>query len=103
MHCSPCGNLVNYVDDGTYSFASKNPVTLSNTDQDQDQHKIISNYMESNKLVINADSTHLVVMGKKKVDNLRDQVQLIAGQHTIAPCLADRETPWLSHPPRSEV
>ena len=83
MHCSPCGSLVNYVDDGTYSFASKNPVTLSDTLTSK--YKIISNYMESNMLVINSDKTHLVVMGKKKVDNIRDQVQLIAGQHIIAP------------------
>ena len=31
MHCPPCGSLVNYVDDGTYSFASKDPWMLSNT------------------------------------------------------------------------
>ena len=30
MHCPPCGSLVNYVDDGTYSFASKDPEVLSN-------------------------------------------------------------------------
>ena len=88
MHCSPCGSLVNYVDDGTYSFASKDPVTLSNTLSNK--YKVISNYMESNKLVINADKTHLVVMGKKKVDNLRGQVQLTAGQHIIAPSQTEK-------------
>ena len=88
MHCSPCGSLVNYVDDGTYSFASKDPVTLSNTLTNK--YKVISNYMESNKLVINADKTHLVVMGKKKVDNLRGQVQLTAGQHIIAPSQTEK-------------
>jgi hypothetical protein len=83
MHCPPCGSLVNYVDDATYSFASKDPVVLSNTLTNK--YKTISDYMESNKLVINADKTHLVVMGKKKADNVRGQVSLVAGTHTIHP------------------
>jgi hypothetical protein len=82
MHCPPCGSLVNYVDDATYSFASKSPVVLSSTLSHK--YKLISNYMECNKLVINADKTHLVVMGKKKQDNLRDEVSLVAGTHIIS-------------------
>ena len=88
MHCSPCGSLVNYVDDATYSFASKDPVILSSTLTTK--YKTITNYMESNKLVINADKTHLVVMGKKKINNIRGQVQLLAGQHTIAPSQTEK-------------
>jgi hypothetical protein len=83
MHCAPCGSLVNYVDDGTYSFASTHPVVLSNTLTCK--YKIISNYMVSNKLVINADKTHLVVMGTRKSDNIRQEVSLVAGNHVIHP------------------
>ena len=83
IHCPPCRSLVNYVDDGTYSFASKDPQELSSTLTSK--YKIITNYMESNKLVINADKTHLVVMGKKKFNNTRGAVQLVAGQHVITP------------------
>ena len=79
---------MNYVDDATYSFASKDPVILSSTLTTK--YKTITNYMESNKLVINADKTHLVVMGKKKVNNIRGQVQLLAGQHTIAPSQTEK-------------
>ena len=74
MHCTPCGSLVNYVDDGTFSFASRDPVILSNTLTNK--YKIITNYMESNRLVINADKTHLVVMGKRRMDSARKEVQL---------------------------
>ena len=83
IHCPPCGSLVNYVDDGTYSFASKDPVVLSATLSIK--YKTISNYMQSNKLVINGEKTHLVVMGKRKVDRLRSEVQMVAGQHVISP------------------
>jgi hypothetical protein len=62
MHCPHCGSLVNYVGDGTHSFASKDPLVLSRTLTSK--YKTISNYMVSNRLVINADKTHLVVMGK---------------------------------------
>ena len=103
MHCPPCGSLVNYVDDAIYSFASKCPVILSNTLSHK--YKVISNYMECNKLVINADKTHLVVMGKKKLDNLRNDVSLVAGTHIILPsetekllgCHIHQSLKWKEH------
>ena len=88
MHCPPCGSLVNYVDDATYSFASKSPVVLSSTLSHK--YKLISNYMECNKLVINADKIHLVVMGKTKQDNRRDEVSLVAGTHIIHPSATEK-------------
>ena len=103
MHCSPCGSLVNYVDDGTYSFACKDPLVLSNTLTSK--YKTIANYMESNKLVINADKTHLVVMGKRKMENIRVEVSLVAGTHTIHPsetekllgCHIHQSLKWREH------
>ena len=88
MHCPPCGSLVNYVDDGTYSFASRDPVVLSNTLTDK--YNLIRNYMESNRLVINADKTHLVVMGKRKMDTARKEVHLLAGTHIIEPSVTQK-------------
>ena len=103
MHCPPCGSLVNYVDDATYSLASKCPVMLSNTLSYK--YKLISNYMECNKLVINADKTHLVIMGKKKLDNPRNEVSLVAGTHIIQPseherllgCQIHQSLKWKEH------
>ena len=103
MHCPPCGSLVNYVDDGTYSFASKDPLVLSRTLTSK--YKTISNYMMSNRLVINADKTHLVVMGKKRADNTRGAVSLVAGTHVIYPtetekllgCNIHQSLKWKEH------
>ena len=103
MRCSPCVSLVNYVDNGTYSFACKDPLVLSNTLTSK--HKSISNYMESNKLVINANKTHLIVMGKNKVDKIRAEVSLVAGTHTIHPsetekllgCHIHQSLKWREH------
>ena len=47
------------------------------------QYKVISEYMAANHLVINADKTHLVIMGSKKTAARRHEVALQAGDHTI--------------------
>ena len=80
MHCNPYG-LVNYVDDGTYSFTHKDPNLMSEVLTHK--YKIIEEYMVSNKLVINADKTYLVMMGTRKMEVAISTVKLIAGQHTI--------------------
>ena len=41
--------------------------------------------MNNNKLVINPDKTHLMVIGKKKSADLRKQVSLMAGGYRITP------------------
>ena len=41
--------------------------------------------MTSNKLVINGDKTHLVVMGSKKISRSRQAVSVKAGDFTIFP------------------
>ena len=86
--CSTCGGTVCYVDDSTYSFGHSCPTILSNTLTQQ--YNDISNYMAANKLVINDDKTHLVVMGRKKMDRKRQEVTLQAGQHIIKPSCTEK-------------
>jgi hypothetical protein len=88
LHCTPCGSLVNYVDDGTYTFTHKDPNILSQVLSDK--YSMVEEYMVSNKLVINADKTHLVVMGKRKMDTDRQSVRLRAGLHTILPSVSEK-------------
>ena len=74
---------MNYVDDATYTYASDDPHELS--DVLSKKYKCIAEYMSANKLVINADKTHLLVMGTPAMGALRQEVQLMAGQHVIFP------------------
>ena len=46
--------------------------------------------MAANKLVINADKTHLLVMGTKATAARRDEVTLQAGEHLIRPTKTER-------------
>ena len=46
--------------------------------------------MAANKLVINADKTHLIVMGTKATAKRRGEVTLQADQHVIAPSRTEK-------------
>ena len=76
------------VDDGTYSVGHTDPAILSQ--KLSDQYEKISDYMAGNKLVINGDKTHLVVMGTKHTAAHRDEVKLEAGPHTILPSTTEK-------------
>ena len=71
-YCRDCGSTVCYVDDSTYSHGEKDPEALSNNLSEQ--YSKISAYMAANKLVINGDKTHLVVMGKNKMQAKKQEV-----------------------------
>ena len=81
-HCPEEGSMVNFVDDRTVHGADKNPVIVS---QKLTEHYTkIEQYMHSNKLVINSDKTHLVVMaGRGAIAALRMEVQVKAGPDVI--------------------
>ena len=87
-YCPQCGSTVCYVDDCTYSHGDKDPAALSATLSIQ--YKRISSYMTANKLVINDDKTHLVVMGTKATAARRDEVTLQAGGHIIRPTRTEK-------------
>ena len=57
--CKKCGKIVCYADDCTYCVSDKNPRILENKIEESFQK--ISNYMNSNKLFLNSDKTHLLV------------------------------------------
>ena len=58
--------------------------------------------MAANKLVINGDKTHLVVMGSTAHTAKRQEVRLQAGDHTILPSSSE-ELLGGDHLSRSEV
>ena len=78
-----CGELVGYVDDGAYSFAHSNPAVISRVLTEK--YSLLEEWMNNNKLVINPDKTHLMVIGTKKSSELRKQVSMKAGDFTIKP------------------
>ena len=102
-YCHECGGTVCYVDDSTYSVASADPVALSGALTEQ--YKVISEYMAANKLVINADKTHLLVLGTRSMAEKRNLVSMQADNHTILPskqekllgCIVSDNLKWREH------
>ena len=78
-----CGELVGYVDDGAYSYANRDPVVLSEVLNEK--YKLLERWMNNNKLVINPDKTHLMVMAGRGLAPQREHVSMMAGVHNIKP------------------
>ena len=53
-------DIVSYADDSTLSSFSKDPIVLKA--KIDDQYQRISKYMAMNKLKLNSDKTHLMIM-----------------------------------------
>ena len=87
-YCADCGSTVCYVDDSTYSHGEVEPAVLSS--KLTEQYKKISMFMAANKLVINGDKTHLVVVGKKKSLARRQQVFVEADGHVVKPSRTEK-------------
>ena len=78
-----CGDMVGYVDDGAYSYANSDPAIMSMVLSRK--YSLLEEWLNGNKLVINPDKTHLMVMGPKKWSRKRKQVSVKAGPYTIKP------------------
>ena len=72
-----------YVDDGAYSFAHRDPAMISQVLTEK--YNMLEEWMMNNKLVINPDKTHMMVMGGKRAAPLRQQVSMKAGNFVIKP------------------
>ena len=83
INCRKCGSLCCYVDDSTFMYSSSDPAQLS--DKLSMQYRNIAEYMGDNKLVINNDKTHLLVMGSKKHEEARMMVHINTGTVVISP------------------
>ena len=85
MNCKKCGGLCCYVDDSTYMYSSKDPFSMS--DKLTEQYKRLADYMGDNRLVINNEKTHLLVMGSAKFAEKRKLVNIDTGNVIIKPKL----------------
>ena len=81
--------MVNFVDDGTVYFASKDPKEVSR--KLSNHYSKMKEYMNSNKLVINSDKTYLLVMaGREAISTRRMEVQVTAGTDIIKQSVSEK-------------
>ena len=60
MQCRQCGGVTVYADDSTYTISDKDPNELS--DKLSSKFEVMADFLTANKLKVNSDKTHLVVM-----------------------------------------
>ena len=73
--------MVNFVDDGTNFVADEDPEVV--TKAINQNYRRIEDWMNCNKLVINADKTHYIVAAGWRAAQLRTEVKLTAGDFQI--------------------
>ena len=81
-HCTDCGSLTLYAGDSTYSYSSTDQNTLSA--MLTHKYTILSNYNTSNKLKVNQDKMHTIVMTTDSYRRCNDvSVNMMAGNEII--------------------
>ena len=104
-YCTNCGGISCFADDSSFSKSHKDTDIL-NENIKQDYNKI-SEYMAANRLVLNSDKTHLLVMASSTQHRLHGNygVQLDTGSEIILPqdnerllgCQVSSEFKWNAH------
>jgi hypothetical protein len=67
-HCAECGGLCCFADDSTYSVSSDDQDILEN--KLNERYAVLAQYMGNNKLKLNDDKTHLLIMTTKQKQRL---------------------------------
>ena len=83
--CTECGGICCYADDSTYSVTAATTQELSI--KLDEKFKVMSSYLSENRLCINSDKTHLVIMStrQKKSKSKEAEVRLNTGSKIITP------------------
>ena len=90
--CTECGGLVCYADDSTYTVTEKRADELSTKLSSKFQE--MATYLRDNRLCINTDKTHMLVMCTQQKRNRNPNIQdvrLDTGAELISPT----QTEWL--------
>ena len=62
--CGKCSGVCSFADDSTLSLSHKDPQTLQGAIKNK--YKLIAEYMSRNKLILNSDKTHLLIMSSAR-------------------------------------
>ena len=89
-HCRGCGSICSFADDSTYTKSDKDPEKLTN--DIKTKFNDLSSYMAKNKLVLNSDKTHLLIMTSNILHKRHDNYGIVldTGQEIIEPVENER-------------
>ena len=89
-HCKSCGGICCFADDSTYSKSDKNPEVV--TEGIKEKYKNIADYMAKNRLVLNSNKTHLIVMAAPNLHRIHGDfgITLDTGAEIIQPKFCEK-------------
>ena len=90
IQCYECGGMCCYADDSTYTVAGKTTEEL--TDKLSHKYTVIADFLTDNKLKVNDDKTHLLVMStwqKRRFKNT-SSVRINTPSASITPSITER-------------
>ena len=90
IQCHECGGVCCYADDSTYTVRGKDPEQLSETLSKK--YKVMAYFLTDNKLKVNDEKTHLLVMTTRQKRRFVDTsiVQIETPSATISPSSVER-------------
>ena len=81
-HCADCGSVCCFADDSTLSISHSDPDVL--TEKLSEKCSLLSEYLTSNRLKLNDDKTHLILMTTSQNRRLKNpQIQVQTPNETI--------------------
>ena len=90
MQCQACGGLCCYADDSTYTVRAKDPEQL--TEILTKKYGVMADFLTDNKLKVNDDKTHLLVMTtmqkRRTVDT--NATRIVTPSSTVEPSSTER-------------
>ena len=87
--CPHCGSLVSFADDSTVTVTDCDPSKL--TEKLSDKYLAVAEYFAANKLKVNDEKTHLLIMTTNSKRNLSDiQVSLKTPSAVIKPSVSEK-------------
>ena len=89
MQCIECGGITVYADDSTFTLSDKDSHAMSQ--KIDDKFRVMADYLTANKLKVNGDKTHLLVMcNKQRSRHQQIDVSLNVGNETITGSSTER-------------
>ena len=90
IQCQECGGLCCYADDSTYTVTGKDPEQL--TEKLTKKYSVMADFLTDNKLKVNDDKTHLLVMAtmqkRRTVDT--NATRIVTPSSTVEPSSTER-------------
>ena len=88
-HCADCGGLCCFADDSTYTVSSPDQDIL--TQKLTEKYLVLADYMNNNRLKLNDDKTHLLIMTtKQKHRLLQIDVKISTPSEVIKPIKSEK-------------